>query len=315
MKKPIIVILLSVLVHLSVCFLSAIIVLYFQDWFGSGDTSSFIFWSTPLAVGIAVSGRSILSLYIISNKLLRVLLSILIAGLIAFGNVYLAYLIIGPWINAFSIPIFYLWIIACLAQLLFLDSFLRADTKKIKPIRAVLGCFSLPLCVVLTILILFAGSFGFAYLTMEKKTYLIPQGFHGRITVLHGEAGGIIPEFKSGRRVLRIPDNGILIIQPDLKNGMVDNEYYFLDQNGTRERIQTIHGNDVSSKGIKLVVTGSGSDGKSEDIYYMSFYVSDGESTETDNAAFIRSREHDSLIRELVEKCRSDVMKRRGGSQ
>lgn len=69
-------------------FIGVLIALYLQDWFGIGDTYSLLFWTIPLATGLAVSGRTILTLFRTRNRAFRILLSLITAGLISFGFVH-----------------------------------------------------------------------------------------------------------------------------------------------------------------------------------------------------------------------------------
>ena len=160
MKRPIVIKVLSGLLNLLVCYIAATIVLYYQDWFGSGDLDAFITWTVPLAVALSVSGSSILALFRLKNVVLRIVLAIVASALLSFGFVYVVYMFLGPYINAFSIPIMYLWIPGCLSQLLFLDWFLPKKTREVKISVALINLLKLPAAIVLTIgsmyLLLFA---------------------------------------------------------------------------------------------------------------------------------------------------------------
>ena len=142
MKNPIIIKTLSCLVNLLSGLIAALIILYFQDWFSSGDTYSYIFWTIPLSIGIAIFGKSILNFFPISNKLLRLLIVLIVSVTISFGWVYGVYLILGPWIHAFSIPVFILWIVGMTFQLIFIDRFIHTEQKKttvISALKVILG--------------------------------------------------------------------------------------------------------------------------------------------------------------------------------
>lgn len=121
MNRPIIIKLLSGLINILTCLVVLTIVLYRQDWFGKGDTYAFIFWTIPLAVGLSVTGKTIVNLFRTSSFYLRLIFIILTAGLLSLGWAYCVALFLGPWIGAFSIPILYLWIVGSVLQLLFLD--------------------------------------------------------------------------------------------------------------------------------------------------------------------------------------------------
>ncbi len=315
MKRPIVIKILSVLINILTCLIGAVIALYFQDWFGSGDTYSLLFWTIPLATGLAVSGQTILTLFRTQNRLFRLLLTILTAGLISFGFVYLVYIFLGPWINAFSIPIFYLWIAGSFGQLLFLDWLLPQTTDRLKPTKAILGIAAFPLTVVVTIIGIYAISFADSYLTRpESETFLIPADFEGKIRIIYGEECGINPPNENSRRVLKIPDNGLLIIQPEFEAGIIDHEYYFVDNKGNREKVNPFYEIKDKSKGVRL--GGSGSiggampDGSSSSesplaIHFTDLYIYDDNSKElSDREYTLRERRIDSLTTALVNGCR-----------
>jgi hypothetical protein len=305
-KIPIIIRILSGFINIVTCFLGALVALYFQDWFGSGDISALMFWTIPLVVALSTSGKTILALYRTRNKLLRFLLSILLGGLISLGFFFLVYLIIGPWINAFSLPIFYLWAGGCFMQLLFLDCFLPETTPKVKLSKVALGLLAFPLTIFITIVAVCVVSFAISYLTRPaKETYLIPHTFEGKITIVYGEECGINPHYEGNRRVLEIPESGVLITQPEFEAGIIDHHYYFVDDRGNRERLDSIYNLDETTRGVRLGSTGNIGgpmpDGSfsSESllaIQHTNLYVHNGNSIESDDKFL--------LIKELVEECR-----------
>ncbi len=194
MRRPIIIKIFSLLINTLICLIGALIALYFQNWFGCSDTYSLLFWTIPLATGLAVSGQTILSLFRTENRLLRLLLTVLTAGLIAFGFVYLVYLFLGPWINAFSIPVFYLWIAGTFGQLLFLDLLLPQTVENLKPTKTVLGMAAFPLTVIAIVIGIYAIFFASSYLKKpEPEKFLIPINFEGKVRIVYGEECGINP--------------------------------------------------------------------------------------------------------------------------
>ncbi|MFT5567579.1 MAG: hypothetical protein ACI81Y_002533, partial [Glaciecola sp.] len=184
MKRPIIIKIFSSLVNLLSGLLAAIVILYFQDWFGSGDTYSYLFWTIPLSIGIAFFGRSILNLLATKSKLLRLLIILIVSVAISFGWVYAVYLILGPWINAFSIPVFLLWIIGIFFQLVFIDRFIqsvRTKTTISSVLKVVLG---FPTILILSVISIYGLSSLGSYLSRpEPETFLIPTNFEGSFKV------------------------------------------------------------------------------------------------------------------------------------
>lgn len=308
----------SGLLNILSCLIAVTVVLFRQNWFGSGDTYAFVFWTIPLAVGLAVSGETILNLFRTAHFLLRLLFIIVTAGLIAFGWVYFAYLILGGWIHTFSFPIFYLWIAGNAIQLLFLDWRLPKLIDKPKASKVILGLLAFPLTLIAVVVAIFLFSFLGSYLTRpEKETYLIPNNFEGQFRIIYGEKCGIDPPFEDGRRVLQIPENGILIIQPKFEAGTIDHEYYLVDKNGKRQKINMLW--DYKQRTTKfpgVLPGGSGSmsgampDGSSSSesplaIHFTDFMVYNKDTTEKNERIEYKLQERfDSLTNALVNDCR-----------
>jgi hypothetical protein len=314
MKKPIIIKILSSLVNLLSGLLAAIVILYFQDWFGSGDTYSFVFWTIPLSIGTAFFGKSILNLFPIRNKLLRLLIILIVSVAISFGWVYAVYLILGPWINAFSIPVFYLWIIGMFFQLVFIDRFIQAERTKTTISSVLKVILGFPTILILLAISIYGLSFFGSYLSRpEPETFLIPTNFEGSFKVIYGEECGIMPPIENGRRILRIPANGILIVQPEFESGIIDHKYYFIDNDGKRTKIEQYENYSDGTKNIPGVrLGGSGSIGgampnggsSSESplaIHFTDFQVYQDT---IDRYDFKEERKFDSLTTALVEECR-----------
>jgi hypothetical protein len=320
MKRPVIIKILSGLINILTCLIGALIALYFQDWFGSSDTYSLLFWTIPLSAGLAVSGQTLLTLFRTQNRLFRLLLTVVTAGLIAFGFVYLVYLLLGPWFNAFSIPVFYLWIAGTFGQLLFLDLLLPYRKENLKPSKTILGVAAFPLTVVATIIGIYALSFANSYLTKpEPETFVIPINFEGKVRILYGEACGMLPSIVNGRRELQIPNNGLLIVQPEFEAGIIDHEYYFVDQKGKRTPIKQYENYSDGTKNIPGVQLGaSGSMGgempdgsfSSESplaTHFTDLYVYNDDTHEmTDREYTLQERKIDSTTTALVKECREN---------
>lgn len=149
----------SVGLHLVVGLALVLIVLAAQDWFGSGDMGTYLFWTLPLALSIAFSSQSILNLL----PKQRIVRFVGIAfGSIAASLIWLQALIqmLSSWIYAFSIPIVYLFMAASFLQLLFLDW--KLTRQEDKPLRQnLLGLLVFPLVMVTTTFLLIAGAIFF----------------------------------------------------------------------------------------------------------------------------------------------------------
>ena len=249
MNRPIIIKLLSGLINILTCLVAVTIVLYRQDWFGKGDTYAFVFWTFPLAVGLSVTGKTIINLFRTSSFLLRLLFIILTAGLLSFGWAYCVALVLGPWIGAFSIPILYLWVGGSILQLLFLDWRLPKQTEKPKPAKVILGLLSLPLTLIVVVVGLYLFSFVSSYLTRpEKETYLIPEGYKGTVLVIFNQPNGEKPEYEDGRRIYRIPQSGVLFTQLKDEQGIINQEYFYISPNGQRRKLGVLDTRDFNEE-------------------------------------------------------------------
>jgi len=227
-------------------------------------------------------------------------------------------LVLGPWIGAFSIPILYLWIGGSILQLLFLDWRLPKQTEKPKVPKVILGLLSFPLTLIVVVIGMYLFSFASSYFTgPEKETYLIPSDFEGEFRVIYGEKCGINPPFENDRRVLNIPDNGILIIQPKFEAGTIDHEYFLVDNKGNRKKINMLWDykqRTTESPGVLL--GGSGSmggampDGGSSSesplaIHFTDFTVFNKDTISgEDSEEFQFQHRLDSLTNALVDECR-----------
>jgi hypothetical protein len=294
------------------------IVLYFQDWFGIGDIRSFLYWTIPLAIGLGVSGASFLAAIMAQNKIIRTLLILFTSGLISLGITFVVHLFIGVWYNAFSIPILFIWIVSTFAQLLFLDIYLPPSFRPKKIDRIILGICVFPIVLLVSILAIHSLTMAKSYLNKPTpETFLIPVDFKGKIRIIYGEKCGINPLLENKRRILEIPDNGLLIIQPKFKAGSIDHIYLSVDSTGKREELDHIYDFNDKSKGVRLQSSGNiggampdgGFSSKSNlAIKFTDFYVSNGDSPNVyDQEYSSADNTIDSLTRILVDKCRKKI--------
>lgn len=308
----------SAILNLVVCLLVLGLILVKQHFFGRGDTYAFLFWSAPLAISIAIVGDTILNL-LGSNRAYVRLGIMLIAAALAYGWVWLVYLVLGPWINTFSFPVFYLWLIGNYAQLIFLNWVLPPPVKRLKTTKRFASLLLIPVVAVSTVALLIGLSMATSYFNRpEKELYLIPIGFKGRFRVIYGQECGISPLYEQGRRVLQIPDDGILIIKPTFKAGLIDNQYYLVNKSGRRQRARELLGyREAKTKtpGILLSRTGSLGgpmpDGSSSSESPLAIHYSDFEVFTKDTAVIsdqVASRQEqtfDSLMTAKVDACRN----------
>ena len=166
----------------------------------------------------------------------------------------------------------------------------------------------------LSVISIYGLSFFGSYLSRpEPETFLIPQNFEGSFKVIYGEECGMNPIIENGRRVLQIPSNGILIIQPEFEGGIIDHEYYFIDKDGKRTKIEQYENYSDGSKNIPGVqLGGSGSiggampNGGSSSESHLAIHYTDFKVYQDtiDRYDFKEERRLDSLTTALVAECR-----------
>lgn len=294
----------SIAVHLVSGLLAAFIVLYLQDWFGMGDTKSYVFWTLPLSFGLAVFGKTILDIFSTQKRVLRILFIFIASGLIAFGWLWGVYLILGPWINTFSIAVFYLWFIGTFFQLNFIDLLIK-KREKITIKRFSILVIGLPLVLIICVASIYGASILHVYLTRPiPETYLIPSDFEGMFKVISGQECGISPKVENGRRVLEIPDNGVLIIKPTSESGIIDHRYYLVDDNGKRIEIEKNYSNEtIPSPNVRLL--GSGRSSRTINSLKITFkseeFLVNQDTVYKYNYKY--EQQLDSLVYALIEAC------------
>jgi hypothetical protein len=82
-------------------------------------------------------------------------------------------------------------------------------------------------------LLLLIGCFN----TKTPETYLIPDGYQGKITIVFEQDKGRDEEYEGNRRLYRIDTNGILITKFKYESGGLNQQYYYIKSNGSRQRI------------------------------------------------------------------------------
>jgi len=170
------------------------------------------------------------------------------------------------------------------------------------------------------VLVLLLVSFLGSCLRPAKETVLIPDNFEGEFRIVYGEKCGLNPKMERGRRVLEIPQNGVLIIQPEFETGIIDRQYYILDSDFNRAKINQLGDYEEWHPGTPgVVVGGSGSmegamlDGgfSSESplaIQFTDFTVFNRATTPIDEReGYRRHQRFDSITTELVKKCRATM--------
>jgi hypothetical protein len=204
------------------------------------------------------------------------------------------------------------------APVFIIGSILIFFSKKSWTTKIVSALLPLVLYVPLTI------AFLYLYNWPSPKTFLIPFNYSGTVRVVYGEPCGVKTTKSDGRTEIIIPPNGFVILQDEPDSGIIDYEYYYLD-NGRRIKINSLDRYDTIATKSKLGVFlgGSGSfagdmpDGSSSSesplaIHYSDIFVNRPGQTED----FYRKDEKriDSLTQSLVLRCRAETKGAAGNS-
>ena len=118
----------------------------------------------------------------------------------------------------------------------------------------------------------------------DQEIHLLPNNFQGVVFILFNLPNGTPPEYESGKRVYRIPKNGVLRTQFKAQTGVLRApEYYYLTFNGHLLPIsyKLPHEQRMLSKVfVSTVETGSGgcqpgTEGHYTSLAYRSYIVTD----------------------------------------
>ena len=148
--------------------------------------------------------------------------------------------------------------------------------------------------------------------TPTPETFLIPENFQGTLRVVYGEECGIKPNIENGRRILQIPENGVLIIQPEFVSGTIDHQYYLINGNGQKTKIEY---SDTLINEPFLTQLRTGSIGgpigykksSSESPLAIKFTdITVFRDSIDDNAAFNKDEELLYLTKSMVDECRNN---------
>jgi hypothetical protein len=135
-------------------------------------------------------------------------------------------------------------------------------------------------------------------LACEKRRqpcrYLIPEGFVGWVLIEYNVDGASLPREETGFLVLEVPTSGMLSIPGSPQSGWAQDEYFYVDGQGSRERLR------VTPPGSGGVIWGTGVGSYEEDgagLTAEHFFVG----TE---AEFARAPKLDDLLRSRASESR-----------
>jgi len=76
------------------------------------------------------------------------------------------------------------------------------------------------------------------YPKSEPATFLIPNSYRGEILIIFDQPEGKEEEYEGKSRIYRIPENGVLFTKFQYSAGVIDHEYYFIDNSGEKVEIE-----------------------------------------------------------------------------
>lgn len=171
----------------------------------------------------------------------------------------------------------------------------------------------------LPLLLWYPGMLAFVFLAskhMTPETFLIPKDFRGQITLIYNEPCGQTVPKVDGRLIYKIPDNGVMILTNKFETGIIDQEYYFVDNNWNKiekipELIQQDFNEDYTLEknrnepprnqvGIFLLGTASGSSAMNENYEFHMMAVTSWDNFRVQYDGGIP----DKLIDSLLFQCR-----------
>lgn len=116
----------------------------------------------------------------------------------------------------------------------------------------------------------------------ETEMYLIPDNYKGKVNIIFNQVKGQEIMYERGKRVYKIPENGILLTKAKPEYGFIQHEYYFVDSLDNRTPINILFDNHKNAKEIGIYRDGTvGTYGNSDDaqnLKFQEFYVTDKKS-------------------------------------
>jgi hypothetical protein len=74
-------------------------------------------------------------------------------------------------------------------------------------------------------------------MSLNTEVHLLPAGYQGDVFIVPSAAAGVPPSREGGATVFHIPANGILVTQDHPKSGWHYSQFYYLQPNGERQRL------------------------------------------------------------------------------
>jgi len=82
---------------------------------------------------------------------------------------------------------------------------------------------------------------GCAQKKADDTITLIPKGYTGPFVIILNQKNGEQKVYEDGKRLYKIPENGVLITKFEAEFGVQTNRYYYVDNSGIREEIKWLN--------------------------------------------------------------------------
>lgn len=136
---------------------------------------------------------------------------------------------------------------------------------------------------IITLLLVIVGLLGCN--KAEQEVVIIPNKFIGRVLIVYDQPNGAIPIYKDGKRVYKIPSNGILKTQFSANPGWMSLPEFYYDKVATENRL--IY--KLTNKNLPIDSTvayggtaGSVKSNKGHQLKFLEYYV--GNKNQIDSA-------------------------------
>jgi hypothetical protein len=83
---------------------------------------------------------------------------------------------------------------------------------------------------------------------VDPEIFLIKEDYRGKIHVIFNQECGIPEEWEGRTRIYSIPESGILLTQFEDEQGWIDQNYFFIDSNGSRTKIPNLDVRDFNEE-------------------------------------------------------------------
>jgi len=83
----------------------------------------------------------------------------------------------------------------------------------------------------------------------EPETHLIPEGYTGYVYVVQSDTLGEPEQHEEGRRLYRIPSDGLLLTRFGSNDGIIDAQYFYVRADGSRQEIAADYFDDDAPAG------------------------------------------------------------------